>query len=76
MQTYFPRQLGKSYTGAEIISGILDEITTAYTEVEVAMKPLTEAALQIEKRDKGRGKIQNHGPRAGSTFDRRGRRRY
>lgn len=71
-----PRRLGKNTALHEALEKMLGEITEHQKTVLGYLEPLARAHDEVEKREKGRGRVRNHGPRPSSTFDRRGRRRY
>lgn len=50
--------------------------TRASTAELEAIKAAFDVTNKIEKKETGRGRVRNHGPRPAATFDRRGNRRY
>jgi hypothetical protein len=77
--TYSARQNGK-LAGLKPLSVTIDEMVKAgslsVTEATSALRSVLEAYNKVEEKEKGTGRVHNHGPRPKSTFDRRGRRRY
>jgi hypothetical protein len=65
------RSVGELFSGIETTTNV-----SSFDKLEKQLHAFTDSKEEVNKREIGKGRVQNHGPRAKTTFGRGGRKQY